>query len=184
MAFKLSFRGNVSTKDGLDTVWRMRVAFHSQLERLWGKYPFDTLQKWEDSNFSAGAPEFRRSVGNVEFVPFLSEAVGVGASLRISILTGYDERRPTLSRGDLDNRFKKIVDALCAIPKGDTTRLKTSLDIPKRCYVALDDDSLVQSITAESDIYLDSKGPDDSLIIVEVRPIVLRATGAAIQMAI
>jgi hypothetical protein len=119
----LTYRGHIPSKSSsLDAIWSMRRSFHRQLVKLWGKEPFAILQKWEDSNFAAKAPNFLRKVGDQLFVPFYSEAVGVGVKLEIKLLTGLPQQQAVISSGDLDNRIKRIIDALRAPnQKGELT---------------------------------------------------------------
>ncbi|RWA71387.1 hypothetical protein [Mesorhizobium sp.] len=168
MDIYLTYRGQIPSKtSSLDAVWSMRKSFHSQLQKLWGKEPFAILKKWEDSNFAAGAPNFLRQIGDQIFVPFYSEVVGVGVKLEIKLLTGLPLQQAVISSGDLDNRVKRIIDALRApTQKGELTK---NLEPGSRWYCVMDDDSSVKEVTASLAPYLDSSDPSESFVFVRVR---------------
>ncbi|AZO45394.1 hypothetical protein EJ076_31985 [Mesorhizobium sp. M7D.F.Ca.US.005.01.1.1] len=168
MDIYLTYRGQIpSKKSSLDAIWAMRRSFHGQLVKLWGKEPFAILKKWEDSNFAAEAPNFLRKVGDQLFVPFYSEAIGVGVKLEINLLTGFPQQQAVISSGDLDNRVKRIIDALRApTQKGE---LIASLEPDTRWYCVMDDDSSVKEVTASLAPYLDSNDPSVSFVFVRIR---------------
>lgn len=176
----LTYRGQIPSKaSSLDAVWNMRKSFHRQLETLWGKEPFAVLKRWEDSNFAAQAPNFLRSIGDQVFVPFYGEAVGVGVRLEIKLLTGLPQQA-VISSGDLDNRVKRIIDALRApTQKGE---IVANLEPNSRWYCVMDDDSSVKEVTASLAPYLDSNDPSESFVFVRVRTSPTAVTFANVAM--
>ncbi|GLS36076.1 hypothetical protein GCM10010869_16650 [Mesorhizobium tianshanense] len=124
-------------------------------------------KKWEDSDFAAKAPNFLRNVGNQLFVPFYGEAVGVGVKLEIKLLTGMPQQQAVISSGDLDNRIKRIIDAMRApTQKGELT---ANLEPNSRWYCVMDDDSSVKEVTASLAPYLDSNDRSESFVFIRVR---------------
>lgn len=152
----------------------MRRSFSAQLEKIWGKAPFETLKNWEDTAFAAGAPKFTRMMHDQTFVPFYGRDVGVGVELDITLLTGMPIRKPVISAGDLDNRVKRIIDAL-RIPNGQGEMYGKLLP-GGRHYCLIEDDNAVLSLGARLGPYLGSDDPAVSFAIVRVRPMAMRVT--------
>ncbi|MGV8831687.1 MAG: hypothetical protein ACOH2N_06910 [Devosia sp.] len=172
MELILTFEGRIpAQRSDLGVIWTMRRSFSTQLQKVWGKEPFGILKKWEDSEFAAGAPKFTRSNGDQTFVPIYGRDVGVGVDLDITLLTGMPQQKAILSAGDLDNRIKRVVDAL-RVPKGHGEMAK---DLPSggRWYCLLEDDNAVLSISTRLGAYLGSDDPSVSFAIVKVKPIAM-----------
>lgn len=183
MEIILTYRGRIPAKrSDKEAVWAIRKEFHLQLAKLWGKEPFDVLKRWEDAGFSADAPHFTRHWRNQTFVPFLGQDVSVGADLDITLLTGVPIQKRVISAGDLDNRIKRIVDAL-RVPKGHGEMVE-ELPPDARWYCLLEDDDVVTSLSAKLGPYLGSDDPAESFAFIRVRPVALRVTFANIAMAI
>lgn len=158
----------------------MRRSFHTQLQKVWGKEPFGILKKWEDTNFSAGAPNFIRTNSGQTFVPIYGKDVGVGVDLDITLLTCMPERKSVLSAGDLDNRVKRIVDAL-RVPKGHGEML-AGLPDGGRWHCLMEDDDAVLSLSARLGPYLGSDDPSVSFAVIKVRPMAMKVTNGNIAM--
>ncbi|AKR58078.1 hypothetical protein XM25_20250 [Devosia sp. H5989] len=184
MEIILTYRGRVPgqkrTSGNLDAIWRMREAFHRQLEKLWGKAPFTILKDWEDSDFAAGAPDFRRARAGCTFIPFYGRHIGICVSLEIQLLTGFPAQKSVLVAGDIDNRIKRITDAL-RVPNVDETRDEMSV---QRWYSLLEDDNAVLSLTASTGTYLASDDPTEAFVFVRVRPIPVALTADNLEMAL
>lgn len=175
MEIVLTYRGKIPSKtSSKSAIWDMRRSFDLQLRKLWGKEPFDILKQWEDSNFAAGAPEFRLRQGDQLFVPLYGNAIGVGVSLDIRLLTGMPEQKPVISAGDLDNRIKRIIDALQA--PAQLGEHLDDLEPNQRWHCLIDNDSVVLGLNARLGAYLGSDDPSESCAIIVVRPIPLRVT--------
>ena len=183
MTIRLTYRGELPTARNRDLTWKMRCAFHTQLKRLWGQYPFDVLAEWEKSPESQ-MNSFIYDVGAVKFVPFFGKSVGVGVDLDILILTGSHPNESIIVKGDIDNRFKRIIDALRCVSPGKIDELSDNIEIPSRCYCLCQDDNIIRRVSAEVGVLLDSSGPKDSLVVVTVKPYVIRAMIDTFQMAI
>jgi len=181
MDIVLTYRGRIPAKrSDREAVWAIRREFHTQLAKLWGKEPFSVLRRWEDSNFEAGAPHFTRHWRDQTFVPFLGEDVGVGANIDITLLTGMPAKKRVVSSGDLDNRIKRLIDAL-RVPKGEGEMVE-SLPADARWYCLLEDDDVVISVTARLGAYLASDDPAEAFAFIRVRPSALRVTLSNLSM--
>jgi hypothetical protein len=175
MDIHLTYRGRIPSKStSLEAVWNMRKSFHVQLAKLWGKQPFDILEDWEKSGFASGARNFLRQIEDQVFVPFYSEAVGIGVQLDIKLLTGSPPQQSTISSGDLDNRIKRIIDALRApTQRGE---LIQNLLPKSRWYCVMDDGSAVKQLNASLAPYLDSDDPSESFAFITVRTAATKVT--------
>jgi hypothetical protein len=129
-----------------------------------GKRPFEVLKDWEDSGFVSNAPKFTRSSEGTTFVPFYGQEVGVGVALDITLLTGMPTQKAVLSSGDLDNRIKRVIDAL-RVPQGKGEMLQQS-KLASRCYCLMEDDNAVLSLRAKLGPYLGSDDPAVSFAII------------------
>jgi hypothetical protein len=177
----LTYRGRIPSKSSSKAaIWDMRRSFDRQLRKLWGKQPFDVLKKWEDSNFAAGAPEFRLRQGTQLFVPLYGSAIGVGVELDIRLLTGMPEQKAVITAGDLDNRIKRLIDALQA--PAQLGEHVDDLEPDQRWHCLVDNDSAVLGLTAKLGAYLDSDDPSESFATIVVRPIPLRVSLANMSM--
>jgi hypothetical protein len=182
---RLTYRGRIPSKrKDVGAVWEMRKSFSAQLEKLWGKEPFSILKEWEDSDFAAGAPRFTRTVGDHTFVPFYGRRVGIKVKLRILLLTGLPQQQQTIQNGDLDNRMKRVIDALRAVPQGQTSELDSSLPCHGRWYTLMDDDSDVVEVTAALGPYLESSDPSESFVLVSASPYPIYVSPDNIAMAL
>lgn len=185
MEIQLTFRGRIPAKSSdLSAVWEMRKSFHSQLEKLWGKEPFQILKEWEDSDFIANAPRFIRQVSDQTFVPFYGRQIGIGVSLDILLLTGLHQQQSVVENGDFDNRIKRVVDALRAVPRGQKSELLSDLASGSRWYTLMDDDNAVKSITAKLGPFLDSHDPSEAFVLVTARPYAFRTSIDTLSMMI
>lgn len=181
MEIVLTYRGRIPAKrSDRESVWAMRREFHTQLEKLWGREPFDVLKRWEDSGFAAGAPRFTSSWRDQTFVPFLGRDLGVGADLEITLLSGHPRQKRVLSAGDLDNRVKRLVDAL-RVPHGDS-EMAEALPPGGRWYCLLQDDDVVTAVSAKLGTYLASDDPSESFAFIRVRPTGLRVSTSNLGM--
>ena len=181
MEIVLTYEGRIPSKgSNLAAVWQMRKSFDTQLRKLWGKPPFDVLKKWEDSNFSGGAPNFLRACEGHTFVPLYGADVGVGVDLNIQLLTGMPAQKRVVSAGDLDNRIKRIIDALQApTQKGE---MIAGLPPGQRWYCLVENDSAVLGLRATLGAYLGSEDPSVSFATIVVKPIAMKVTLSNLAM--
>lgn len=177
----LTYRGVIPSKSSNnEAVWAMRQAFHEQLSKLWGKEPYSVLKDWEDSNFAAGAPDFRKRLGNQVFIPFFGKKVGFGVELDLELLVGSSPFAAVINEGDLDNRAKRIVDALQCPTQ--PTELSANYQDP-RYYCLMDNDSSVTALSVRLGPYLDSNAPEESFAFIRVKPSMKRTSLDTLAMA-
>ena len=175
MEFVLTYEGRIPSRSkDKAAVWEMRKSFDRQLRKLWGKPPFDILAEWEATGFAAGAPNFLIRRGAQSFVPLYGLKVGIGVSLDIKLLSGLPDRKPVISSGDLDNRIKRVIDALRAA--ADEGELIGGLEDNARWHCLMDDDSSVLQLSASLGPYLGSDDTAVSFASITVRPIATRVT--------
>ncbi|MCF4097182.1 hypothetical protein [Maritalea mediterranea] len=189
MKITLTYRGVVPSahsgggKNKSAHISNMRLAFHEQLKRLWGQPPFEVLKEWEQSDFKAGAPEFIRAVGETNYIPYFDvQKVGIAVGLNITLLSGEPHNAPQLiSKGDLDNRVKSIIDALHPPQKDNLSENEKELN---RIHCLMGDDEAVKELTASTRPFLASESHEDAFVLVEVRPIPMRVSADNIEMAL
>ncbi|AVX02568.1 hypothetical protein MXMO3_00019 [Maritalea myrionectae] len=189
MKITLTYRGVVPSahsgggKNKSAHISNMRLAFHEQLKRLWGQPPFGVLKKWEDTGFEANAPNFIKAVGGIKYVPFFDlPKIGIAVSLDITLLSGEPNNAPQLiSKGDLDNRIKSIIDALHPPQKDNLSGSEKELN---RIYCLMGDDEAVKELTATTRPFLASENHDDAFVLVEVRPVPIEVTQSNIEMSL
>jgi hypothetical protein len=175
MELTLTFEGRIpAQRSDLGVIWTMRRSFSSQLEKVWGKPPFEVLRKWEDSGFAAGAPKFTRILADTTYIPLYGLDVGVGVDLEITLLTGMPTQKSVISSGDLDNRIKRIIDAL-RVPQGKG-ELQSDALAKSRCYCLVEDDNAVLALRAKLGPYLGSNDPSVSFAIIRARPVAINVT--------
>ncbi len=181
MEIILTYKGIIPANNKpLDAVWKMRKSFDTQLKKLWGKEPFAVLKKWEDTNFTTGVKDFRRIIDNQTFLPLYGKTISVGVNLDITLLTGMHEQSPILKSGDLDNRIKRVIDALRAPQqKGE---LYGDLKENKRWHCLLEDDDAVIGLKAKAGTFLDSDNNKESFVFIKVTPAPLTVTMSNIAM--
>lgn len=151
----------------------MRKSFHHQLAKLRGKEPFVDL---DSPAYNAATKEFKGQ----RFTPFYGDYVRVQAAVDITLLTGLPAKKSVVSSGDLDNRLKRIIDAL-RMPQ----QAQEVLDEPiaaDRCFCLLQDDSSVSRVTAQLGPYLAGDDETSSFAFVRVRATPIAVTPDNISM--
>jgi len=157
----------------------MRKSFHQQLSKLWGKEPFSVLKDWEKPGYG---PDTIQDLSGTNFLPYYGRTIGIGVELDIRLLTGMPNKTSIIKSGDLDNRVKRIIDAL-RIPKPNEMQ-KGNISELNRCYCLLEDDDAVVAIRAKLGTYLSSDDPIVSFVYIIVKPMPLRVTVDNISMLI
>ena len=156
----------------------LRKVFHPQLKRLWTITGH--LKAWEVDTGRSLVDDLSSNypLQHYRFVPLVTERFTLVCSLHILMLRGVAKGGAT-SHGDIDNRFKTILDALKRPTSmdqlGDKHQTPSAGENP--FFVLLEDDKLVDRLTVEADALLEptGKAPDESdsrvIISVKVRPI-------------
>lgn len=189
MQITLKYRGIVpSAQSGggnkkTEHISKMRLCFHEQLKKLWGQPPFQVLKDWLETGFEASAPDFTQTVSTVRYLPFFDEKrIGIAVGLKITLLSGEPNNAPQLiSKGDLDNRIKSIIDALQPPQSNSQSDDEVKLN---DIYCLMGDDEAVKEIKATTRPFLASQSHNDNFVIIEVTPIPQRVTISNIEMAI
>jgi hypothetical protein len=160
----LTYQGILpASKRPPEKIDQIRQEFHRQLNKIWGRDQLAILEEWRDNKFSAGAPDFRKQFGNITYLPIASEEIHARVRLTLTLYKGIREDHPAYSHGDIDNRAKSIIDALC-VPV-QQSRIPNCA--PLRDTICLmSDDSLVDTLTVETASLLAENDPTITLAVV------------------
>ncbi len=142
----------------------IRKNFHPQLKRLW-----TLVSHFKDWKVDSGASlledlSANYPLGPYRFVPLVTERFTLVCSLNILMLRGGG-RGGAAAHGDIDNRFKTLLDALKRPTQmdqlGDKYQKPSAGEDP--FFVLLEDDKLVDRLTVEADALLEptGKAPED-----------------------
>lgn len=181
----------------------IRHAFHRQLQYLWGKHPWLSTQsmQWEVFGLRHRHEEYRlqgkfpslaeglaeiHEVCGARFVPLICQEFHLLCSLKLLLLR-RDRPGGILDARDLDNRLKTVFDAL-RMPQNLGEFDPGAAENPM--FVLLQDDSLISSVSIETDDLLDPPivaGNDDSyvrlLVEVDIRPYIMSASVYSLNFA-
>ena len=138
----------------------MRRSFHHQLAKVRKSDPFNVLDREFFTNSA-------RTIREQRFAPLYGKHVKVQIMLDLVLLTGTPERKSALSSGDLDNRLKRIIDALRMPSQAD--EVYEDPISPDTCYCLMDDDSGVSSVSAKLGPFLGSNDPEESFVFIKAR---------------
>lgn len=197
MEFRLTYRGPLYTSQQAakaeqydkraDHKHELRLAFHPQLKRLWEvtrflrtgdragpnvMVPEGDAQSYHGTPISPEAIAANNQHFGWDFVPLVTEELHLFCGLDV-LLMRPDYPEGVIESGDLDNRFKTLIDAL-RLPKANERYAgRPKLDGPMYCL--LDDDKLVTKLTVQTDQLLDWQPTDDPslvnlVILVSIRP--------------
>ena len=170
MEFRLYYRGPLRTNGTPKQKQALRRIFHPQLQALWDQYPLDE-QKLLLLNREGGgaAVSLLRQNGPFTFAFLVSESLGTMAELDILVLRPQRPGEIVTYGGDIDNRIKTLLDALCIpnadqILPGDTP---AAHEDPFHCL--LEDDGLITRLAITTDQLLDTKDQDEVVLILHVQ---------------
>ncbi len=114
-------------------------------------------------------------VGPTRFLPLVRNSLALTCSLKVLFLRQQPRGR-IIQSGDLDNRIKTLLDALCVPPKG---QVRDDLAVEEPIYCLLEDDSLITGIDVRSEQLLSRPQAAEAevhlVIEVDVRVAHLRA---------
>jgi hypothetical protein len=160
MNFRLIYRGPLATIKSATPRHKhfIRQNFQLQLSVLWNTVPFIEsigrmhVQKERGSRESLPlveklAEEHRK--GNFRFVPLVCRDLGLACSLEVLCLRREEPGEPAFG-GDLDNRFKVLVDAL-KIPNDNDLRGIEPEEGEDPFFCLLEDDFLLTDFQVKSD---------------------------------
>jgi hypothetical protein len=164
----LTYRGKIpAQRSDLSAVWEMRRSFHHQLTKIRNRDPFTLLDE----------PHYARAVklvGGQSFAPLYGGHVLVQVAIDIVLLTGTPPKKSVLSSGDLDNRLKRIIDAL-RMPSQSGEVLSSPIS-PESCICLMDDDSAVSKVHVQLGTYLASDDPSESFAFIKAVGVPERVT--------
>lgn len=170
MNFRLIYRGPLHPQGGGSANPRhkhfIRQQFHLQLSVLWKSVPFINSigeinvhwQKPDGSHELVSRIEKmarEHSKGGFRFVPLISKELGLACRLKVLILRREEPGQQF--GGDIDNRFKVLVDAL-KIPDESDIRGMDPSDDDDPFFCLLEDDARLTDFQVKSDRLLI---PDD-----------------------
>lgn len=155
MEFTLYYRGPLKSNAKPKEKHRLREYFHSQLEVLWGQTPLKNRAKLLDPSPKDGNISLVKRVGEVDFVPLVSERIYLFAELTITYLRPEPAGKIFTGGGDIDNRLKTLLDALRVPNKDQIPRDGLSDHGAKPFFCLLEDDSLVTKIDVQTDQLLE-----------------------------
>lgn len=168
MNFKLLYRGPLKPNANPLHKHLLRQQFHLQLSVLWNSVPFlAEIGRVQSSyqNPSTGTKEYRtrieklateHTVKSFRFVPLISKELGLACSLDILFLRREEpgELAKTIGDsygGDVDNRFKTLLDALKVPSTGELPPGVGPQKNEDPFFCLLEDDSLLTEYCVKSD---------------------------------
>jgi len=163
MNFSLIYRGPLKTQQSADPRHKhfIRRQFELQLSVMWKSVPFvnqigEMRQRWQNPADASIKPITlieklaRDNVrGKFRFVPLVNRFFGLACSLKVSILRR--EEPGENFGGDIDNRFKVLVDALKVPDINDLRAIEPDPDEdPDPFFCLLEDDALLTDFQVKS----------------------------------
>ena len=189
MEFRLTYEGQLfasANKSRPAHVHCIRQQFHRQLKCFWelhrglavwptqnpppsfGGHPLPEGFRWKTKRDELA---YKFSRNGYRFVPLVTEDLFLSCGLEILFLR---QDGPILQTGDIDGRLKTLFDAL-TMPR-HAEQLKGNevpIDGEDPFFCLLEDDSLVSSVSVETDVLLQPTGAvadqHDSRLVVTVR---------------
>lgn len=160
----------------------IRSAFHKQLQHFWNVHPAlsELNMPWgifRMADQTTGGENSRKytlaeglaslnKINGVSFVPLVCERFSLLCDLHVLLLR-RDKPGGILQARDLDNRLKTLFDAL-RMPKNGLEMADVTIAADEDpMFVLLEDDSLISSVSVETDELLDppeESGKDDSYV--------------------
>ena len=207
MRFRLIYSGALlATQGGLperrpEYKHKIRKCFHKQLKRLWETDPFLSTKTLVDSrpDFNPTYPigDLSADLGglndsnipfsewiankyrenNYRFVPLVLQDFSLICSIDVLLLRS-DHPYSVWTAGDVDNRIKTLIDALCKPKNADALRgHDTPEDGEDPFFCLLEDDKLITGFKVEADRLLTRPALTEAdrswaeiVLAVEVRP--------------
>ena len=167
----------------------LRQAFDTQLRHFWQSHPFlktsksgrqilgelSLLEAYKDGKEGRAPEDFflweniaeRHEICGQKFVPLVCEEFSLLCDLDILMLRS-DKPGGVLHSRDIDNRLKVLFDALRMPKNGNELIEKGAGAADEPMYVLLQDDSLISSVSVETDEVLAPPNNDDSYVRLTV----------------
>ena len=199
MRFRLTYEGELKASQPGKKIsphkHSIRRCFHPQLKHLWDNHKllsefkmFGTLEEKHEmmeqpfmgyGRWAPGDDEVRPlknviaehfSIKEYNFVPLVCQSFQLQCSLDILLL---DEDRSRLTKGDIDNRLKTLIDSLRMPSTQELRSNRKPCEGEDPFFCLLEDDRLINSFSVERDI-LWSEGTSDNfakvIIGVTIQP--------------
>ena len=173
MRFRLIYRGPLPAKvqGFVEEKHAVRRQFHPQLRELWNRHPALLALGGSPGRIEELADEYTK--WGFSFVPLVREENGMGCSLNIVLLRRGEPYRVFDGTGDLDNRVKNLIDALCIPKQKSQIEGEKPLIDEDPFFCLMEDDKLVYDFRVETDRLLvpaQSEEPErDVVAFIEVR---------------
>lgn len=185
MRFTLVYRGDLPPSGSARDKWRIRRELEPQLRRLWFTPPMDALAKYQDGLYRPADCYVGRRVGEIEYVPLISPALSLQASLEVLLLSSRLPGGLINQSGDIDNRLKTLFDALSVPSSAQQVPEDADTEDDSRVFCLLDDDRLVTRVDVSNDRLLSiSERSRETLVLIRVQPVAFRVTTANLGIAV
>jgi hypothetical protein len=175
MEFRLIYEGEVAprSKINVQDVHAIRTALDPQLKNLW---QFEPLSSEADRWLKPPEDGLHEVRGATTFAPLVSKRNHLHCELDIVFLRKQPPGQLIGEGGDIDNRLKTLLDALCVPPFSQQEIFR---DVPSTepIYCLLQDDSLVTKLSVETDRLLRPTSNEyDLVVVIQVRVTASRLT--------
>jgi hypothetical protein len=178
MEFRLIYQGSLKSNGNAKEKHAIREALHSQLIALWDQEPLLGYKEYLPNGASADQSPFVHDVGKDRFVTLVSSKAHMLAELHVTFLRPESPGTLMSNAGDIDNRIKTLFDGLRKpnvqdeIPSAEVGKFACQ---PMFCL--LEDDSLISTLTVETDRLLGrSVGEHDVVLVMRLKIKVTRPT--------
>jgi hypothetical protein len=182
----LTYRGRLASNGDRKEKHRVRQVFHPQLCRAWSLPPLNEYRHLIGQNcglytdMRIGAYEsFNRNtsglrkVGPFTFAPLISKTAALIGKLSIVMLR-LNPVGHIVHGGDIDNRLKTLLDALCVPPDQNQLDGLAPQAEEEPFFCLFDDDSLIKSVVVDTDVWLEPCDPKEVLLLIKTDVIISR----------
>lgn len=182
MEFRLTYEGKLpSTRgktSGYDRRWevkhKIRKHFHSQLKAYWKSNPVLTRIYDENGVYASGeGPAYKHMLERSDgfnWLPLVIEQNFLECRLDILYLRN-GARGEVLSKSDIDNRVKTLIDAL-KVPSSSEIGDVEAGEGEDPFFCLLEDDRVISHLSIETDMLLSPSGDESADISTDSRVIV------------
>lgn len=190
LEFRLVYQGKLpaagSGKGGTrrEEKHAIRKVVHQQLAKVWQQH--STLSFWIEERTGRSPEtqeEFKFRIANkwikkygrfgFNFLPLITEEVGLACSLDILFLRPDVPGKIMDSTGDIDNRIKVLFDGLRMPRYADEVEGYSPTPDENLFFCLLEDDTLINEIKVTTDRLLTPTSGDDVLLVMHVKTLVV-----------
>lgn len=189
MEFTLFYKGELKGRNSAtpEDKQRIRREIHRQMAQLWKLEPLAGQNEFvsvAESQEGVNRINVIERLGAFTFAPLISNKLWLAAKLQITLLRPEYPGNIFHNRGDIDNQLKTLLDALSMpqqlnqLPIGDSPRENES-----PFYCLLQDDSLVTSVTVNTDRLLvgpQAESNREVVVFIQVKTLVTRPAVAVL----